>query len=152
MPRNLSINLVKIEISVTKIFFDSAPFIYLIENHPEYGEVVADYIETQSIEASEFVTSVISLAEFSVFPERNNRPDLIADFDKLVRRASFDLLIIDRQIAEQAAKLRATYRWLKSLDALQIAAATASGCSHFFTNDKDLKRIPTINVLLVSDL
>ncbi len=93
-----------------KIFFDTAPFIYLLENHPKYGQTVDDFIVEATGNNASFVTSVISLAEFGVHPERNNRQDLIADFDHLIISASFEMLSIERQIAITAYKLRAHTR------------------------------------------
>lgn len=139
--------------SVTgKIFFDSAPFIYLIENHPKYGQKVDSFIVDVTASASSFVTTVISLAEFAVIPERNSRQDLIADFDHLVSSMSFDLLSINREIAVISYRLRAKYPALKTVDSLQIAAAIHAGCDHFFTNDYKLKRIQEINVVIVDEL
>ncbi len=114
-----------------KVFFDTAPFIYLIENHPKYGQLVNDFIVEATGNNVSFVTSVLSLAEFGVVPERNNRQDLIADFEHLIRSASFEMLVLERQIATIAYKLRAQYPALKALDALQLAAAMNSGCDHF---------------------
>jgi predicted nucleic acid-binding protein len=51
----------------------------------------------------------------------------------------------------QAAELRARYK-LSLIDALQIAAALGAGCDGFLTNDKDLKRVGTLNVLVLSEL
>lgn len=138
--------------AVGKIFFDTAPFIYLLENHPKYGQIVNDFIIEATGNNASFVTSVLSLAEFGVIPERNNRQDLIVDFDHLIRSASFDILIVERQIAINSYKLRAKYPSLKAIDSLQLAAAINSGCDHFFTNDYKLKLIPEINILIVDAL
>jgi hypothetical protein len=67
-----------------KIFFDSAPFIYVIENHPKYGQMVDSFILDATANAASFVTTVLSLAEFAVIPERNGRQDLFADFEHLI--------------------------------------------------------------------
>jgi predicted nucleic acid-binding protein len=138
--------------AVGKIFFDTAPFIYLLENHPKYGQMVDDFIIEATGNNASFVTSVLSLAEFGVIPERNNRQDLFADFDHLISSASFEMLAIERQIAITSYTLRAKYPSLKAMDSLQLAAAINSGCDHFFTNDYKLKLITEINILIVDAL
>ncbi|MFN0035488.1 MAG: type II toxin-antitoxin system VapC family toxin [Saprospiraceae bacterium] len=138
--------------TIGKIFFDTAPFIYLLENHPKYGQMVDDFIIDATANNASFVTSILSLAEFGVVPERNTRQDLIADFEHLIRIASFEMLPIERQIAIISYKLRAKYPALKALDSLQLAAAISSGCDHFFTNDYKLKRVQEINVVIVDEL
>lgn len=135
-----------------KIFFDTAPFIYLLENHTKYGQIVEDFIMESTAENAEFMTSVLSFAEFGVIPERNNRQDLIDDFEHLIESASFNVVTIKKDIAITACKLRSKYPSLKSLDALQLAAAINNGCDHFFTNDYKLKQIQEINILIVDEL
>jgi len=54
-------------------------------------------------------------------------------------------------IAEQAARLRAQYR-LRTPDAIHIATAMIAGCDAFLTNDRDLKRVQAIRVLILDEL
>ena len=60
-----------------KVFFDTAPFIYLIEKNPSYHRQVIDFVIRAAKLDLLFVTSVISYLEFSVKPERENRQDLV---------------------------------------------------------------------------
>ncbi len=58
---------------------------------------------------------------------------------------------IDRQIARQAAQLRAFQR-IRPADALQVSAAVVHGASAFLTNDHRLSRLsPMIEVLQLDD-
>jgi len=58
---------------------------------------------------------------------------------------------INLKVAESAAKLRAKYKWLKGMDAIQLAVAIFSDCDCFITNDKSIKKIREIEVILISD-
>jgi predicted nucleic acid-binding protein len=49
-----------------------------------------------------------------------------------------------------AAELRASYR-LRPADALQVAACLVYGATAFLTNDRDLRRIGDLQVLLLED-
>lgn len=135
-----------------KIFFDTAPFIYLLENHPKYGQIVDDFIVEATSNNVTLVTSILSLAEFGVVPERNKRQDLIDDFEDLLRNAAFEIPSIEKQTAINSYQLRAKYQSLKALDSLQLAVAINSGCDHFFTNDFKLKSISEINILIVDSV
>lgn len=42
--------------------------------------------------------------------------------------------------------------YIKTLDALQIAAAVESGCEAFLTNDLTIKRVQEISVLVLDEL
>jgi predicted nucleic acid-binding protein len=41
---------------------------------------------------------------------------------------------------------------MKTPDALQIAVACQAGCEAFLTNDRALRRVTDINVLVLADL
>ena len=60
------------------------------------------------------------------------------------------MLTIDEKLAEAAALIRARYRF-RLPDALQIAAAIEGEATLFITNDKRLKKIDAIEVLVLDD-
>ena len=61
------------------------------------------------------------------------------------------MLPVNVEIAEQAAILRAQYG-LRTPDALQVAAAKTANCQVFLTNDKALKRVEDVKVLVLDEL
>lgn len=133
-----------------RVFVDTAPFIYLIENHPVYADRVADFITTALAEGHSFVTSVVTILEFGVKPEENKQ-EVITEFEKLLNELATEVKEIDRSIAVQAYQLRAKYPFLKGLDAIQIAVAVTSNCENFVTNDTKLSRIEEIAVILIDE-
>ena len=52
--------------------------------------------------------------------------------------------MIDEASALKAARIRATYKGFKSMDALQLASACLAGCDLFLTNDKQLLQFQEI--------
>jgi predicted nucleic acid-binding protein len=54
-------------------------------------------------------------------------------------------------VADTATKLRSKYQGLRGMDALQISAAIHSECDHFMTNDRRLKQVNEIDVMLIKD-
>lgn len=134
-----------------KIFVDTAPFIYLIENHPKFVGKVKKAITDAIVNGDELVTIVITFMEFGVKPEKENRQDLITKFEELVERLNIDILTIDKETGRRAYKLRAKYDFLKGMDALQLALSIKEQCSTFITNDKKLKKITEIQVKTLDD-
>lgn len=63
----------------------------------------------------------------------------------------FTLVPIDADVAETAARLRTSYG-LRTPDALQISAALTTGCQAFLTNDKKLRRVTELRILVVDEL
>jgi predicted nucleic acid-binding protein len=97
------------------------------------------------------ITSVITLIEACVYPQRQGRLDLVRTYEHaLLNSRQVRLLPIDISIARRAIVLRAKYG-IHVPDALQIAAAIESGATLFVTNDRRLSRVQDIQVLVLDD-
>lgn len=136
-----------------RIFIDTSPFIYLIQNHPEYYQKVADFLETElSIKEASLITSVMTVAEFLVHPTSNKNDIVIQSFRKTLDQLNIFVSNITIETAEKSAELRAKYKFLRAFDALQLASALLLSCDLFLTNDLELKKVTELNVVLVKDL
>jgi predicted nucleic acid-binding protein len=138
--------------AATLIFLDTAPVIYFVEKNPDFAEKVNLVFERLDRGALRASTSAITLSECLVLPYRLNRPEAAQAFiTMLVQNPDVKFVSIDEGIAEKAAELRARYN-LSLLDAFQVASAIAAGCDAFLTNDDALKRIPELNIVVLSEL
>ena len=137
--------------SVNRLFLDTAPVIYFIEENPRYlaqVQPVFDRIDSGSLIA---ITSPITLSECLVHPYRLGQPQAVAAFRELIVYSdNVTFLVIDDEIADNAADLRARYN-LTLADALQAAAALAAGCDAFLTNDPALKRVSALDVIVLDE-
>ena len=97
-------------------------------------------------------TSVISFSEFGVRPARAGAFDLIASFEEMLHDFGFQCTKIDMEIARRSSLLRAKYAGLKTPDALQLAAALELGCQKFVTNDRRLKQITELEIVLLEEI
>ncbi len=131
------------------VFVDTAPLIYLLEGVPALRNEVNRQIKAWIEDDAHIVTSVVSLMELLVHPKRSADSHLENRYRSLLRGIlSAPYLGID----EQAACLAATYRsthGIRALDSLQLAVAATAGCGIFYTNDKVLRRVGDIKVVLV---
>jgi predicted nucleic acid-binding protein len=132
-----------------RIFLDTAPVIYYVEQHPRYLsllQVVFDQIDDGSLVA---VTSPITLAEALAAPCRQGLASLQQDFYELIVYGHNTLFVsIDHDCALQAAELIGRYD-LALNDAFQIVVALAAGCDLFLTNDPGLQRVTDLRVLVL---
>ena len=83
-------------IGFKKVFVDTAPFIYFIEkdsNNPQYYEKVKAFFKYGYDSDKRFVSSVITMEEYFVFPYRNKAYSLIDMFNRLV--ATTDMEIVE---------------------------------------------------------
>lgn len=136
---------------IRRIFVDTSLFIYLLEGHEIYGNVANNFFKHCLSNRIEMKTSTISYMEFCVMPYQKNRLDVIESFKELLIDLEMSIYSINLKIADLAAELRARYKFLKGMDALQIATGIYSGSDHFITNDKKLKSIREINVVLLDE-
>ncbi len=133
------------------IGIDTSIFIYHIEASPLYADPAGEALDTLATGAFRGVTSVLTLMEITVHPLRLGRP-LVADEYEILLASFPNLHIIDldRRIARRAAELRAVHR-LKPADALQVASCLSEQATAFLTNDKGLRRVTEVEVLLLDD-
>jgi predicted nucleic acid-binding protein len=134
------------------LFLDTAPIIYYIEAHPQYGPLVKQAVELFQAGKPKALTSVITITEVLPKPVSSNNEELVKKFKTfLIRESNIRLLGISRSIAERAGRLRGKYGSLRTLDALQLAAAIEGGADAFLTNDVKLKQISEIKIIVLKD-
>ena len=132
-----------------KVGVDTAPVIYLIEAHATYIESVRRFFAAVDAGDIQAVTSTVTLLEVSVQPLRRGAVELARRYrDILLNSPGLSCLEVSSDVAEDAARLRATYN-LRTPDAIQLATAIRSGASTFLTNDKFLPSIPSIRFLIL---
>lgn len=134
------------------IFIDTAPVIYYVEAHPQFGPLVKEVVDTfQSVNLTAF-TSVVTLVEVLPKPIEAGNEKLAKKFADFLRYGkNLTLMDISADIAGLAGKLRGNYTFLKTMDAIQIASAIVSGSNAFLTNDEKLKQVKQIKILILKE-
>lgn len=135
-----------------RVYVDTSPFIYYLENSALYMDKMKHFFEICLDKNIQIVTSVITVEEYLVFPYASGKMELIENFKRFIEYMNINVINIDSGIAEQAAKIRSRYKYFKAMDALQIAAAIASRCDMFFTNDKQLRQEKELPCMTIDDL
>lgn len=137
---------------ISSIFIDTAPIIYYIEAHPDFGPVAKEVVAAFQSGNLTAYSSVMTLTEVLPKPIESGDEKLARKFaDFLKHGKHFTMIEISERIAEAAGKLRGRYPVLKTVDALQIAAALEIGSEAFLTNDVKLKQIIELKVLVLKD-
>ena len=119
------------------VYLDTCIIIYLVEERPGYCPQIEALIQQTSQAILAF--SALSELECLVLPFKNQQQVLIDKFRNWFRQARF--LELERTLFEDAARLRAAHRGLKTPDAIHLAAAQHHGCQQFWTNDDRLSII-----------
>ena len=135
-----------------RVFVDTAPFIYLLEDNDLYIEKMTSIFGQFIGHGVSLLTSAITIEEYLVHPYRTQQPEKEAAFFDFLRDARIHIIPVDADIARTAAKIRATHRSFKAMDSLQLASAVHWGCNGFLTNDKRLRSFEGTHCLIVDEL
>lgn len=135
-----------------RIYIDTSPYIYYLEKNLEYGDRVKEFLMDNYNSGKEFVTSAITIEEYSIVPYRENNIKLLKEFEMLIEDTETDVVDITKSVAKKAAQIRADYKSFKAMDALQLASAVKNGCGVFLTNDKQLRQFKELTVITMDDL
>lgn len=134
------------------IGLDTSPFIFFIEEHPDYLPVVLPLFHAIHAERVKAVTSTITLLEVLVHPLRQGNAKLSQQYQTILTQArGIKMLTVTPDIAQRAAKVRADFG-TRTPDSIQIAAALSVGATTFITNDRGFLRFPNIQIVLLADL
>ena len=135
-----------------KIYFDTSPFIYLLEKNPEYYDLVKQFFLDCYNDENELYTSTVTIEEYCIIPYRNSNQKIISDFYKLIKDMDIKIIDVDSEVADRAARIRAEYKSFKGMDSLQLATACETECEVFLTNDKQLRQFTEIHIITVAGL
>src|SRR5579864_1767218 len=126
------------------IGLDTAPFIYYIELHDSYADLVFPFFEAVGRGEIRIVTSIVTLVETLIQPLRQSDAILAKQYrDILFRTKNLNTIMLSRSIAEEAARLRALHNF-NIPDAVQIATSVKNSAAVFLTNDRQLQRASAI--------
>ena len=88
----------------SKIYLDTAPLIYFLENHPRYALKVQDILQGNSSDGCKFATSVITNVEYLPKPMRENKQDLVFAYNALKSILNMEVISVIEDISMEAAR------------------------------------------------
>ena len=126
------------------VVVDTAPFIYILESHPQFADRFAGLFEAASGGNLNIALSTITLAEVLTGPLKAGQTALAKRYEKAL--SAYTLISVTPPIAALAAQLRAQYR-LKLPDAIQLATALDASAAAFVTHDRDFSQVTGVVIL-----
>jgi predicted nucleic acid-binding protein len=125
---------------VTRIYWDSNLFIYLHEDHPEFGPLVRRAYEALVARNDTLCTSVFTVGEVLTLPLRmKDEAAIIAIRDSMLS-GEVELLPFTLPMAQRYGQIRAVSS-IKAADAFHLATAIETKVNLFVTNDRKLQRL-----------
>jgi len=136
---------------MSRIFWDTNLFIYLLEGSDERSRRVVHIRKKMLERGDQLLTSALTLGEVLVKPIEQHDDALRRKFEEVITSAAV-VLPFDVKAAGLYAALRAD-RSLRAPDAIQLACASAASVDLFITNDEHLhsKHVPGIQFIVPLD-
>lgn len=135
-----------------RVYFDTNIFIYFLDRHPNYFDVVAPLFKA-CVDRTVFgTTGDAAVAEVMVGPYRSDDPTLAVRFKRFFSQQHF--LSVESHSPEvfDAAAMLVARKRLKFIDALHVATAVHTGCRFFITNDSGIASSESLTVIQLNEL
>ncbi len=126
------------------VLLDSAPVIYVLENHVRLAARFRPLFEAHERGRLRFSVTTITIAEVLIGPLQAGDEALARRYRAMLER--WQPVALDVDIAESATRLRASLN-LKLADAIQAASALAIDAAALLTHDRDFSRVHSLRIL-----
>lgn len=136
---------------MSRIFWDTNLFIYLMEGSDELAGRVRALRERMNERGDQLCTSTLTLGEVLVKPLDQNRSDLADRYEAALTSPAVLLIPFDRSCARIYAQLRQGKN-IRAPDVVQLSCAASAGCDLFITNDDRLTRKVVPGIQFITSL
>lgn len=127
------------------VLVDTAPWIYLLQDHPAFAPPFAGLFEAAEAGRLQLALSTVTLAEVLTGPHQAGQIALAKRYEAAL--STYRLVPLTAALAALAAQLRVQYR-LKLPDAVQLASALDIGAAALVSHDRDFSRVQGLPVLM----
>ena len=135
-----------------RIYLDTNTWIYALEGYSAFRPQLMLLFEQMQAGTLTGITSELTLAELLVKPCRDQDLEQQAQYKKAIaNRKNFFIMPVLRDLLIDAADVRAKTQ-LKLPDAIHAATALRTNCTTLLTNDRQIKKLPDIPVVLLSEV
>lgn len=137
---------------MSRIYWDSMIFIYLIEGHQNYGPRVRAIYEEMARRGDRLCTSVFTLGEVLTGPRKIGAQSLVDQIRAFFFKSDVvELLPYTIATADRYSIVRAGAS-VKAADAIHLACAAQSGVELFITHDKSLQKLTIPGIHFITGL
>ena len=129
------------------IYLDTNIFIMAFEIRSEVSDQLTHIFDTLDGQPeARLITSELTLSELLVRPIRENDEQRVEQYKAFIAPSRWlNVLPVARSTLHVAATLRAKTSNLKLPDAIHIATAIGTSCSHILTNDNGIRGIYSLH-------
>jgi predicted nucleic acid-binding protein len=135
---------------MSRIYWDTMLFIYLVEEHPTYYHRVQELLDRSFRRKDLLFTSYFALGEILAGAEKSPNPQKASDIRQTIEEMDFSFLPFDAGAVSPLSRLRAKEQ-IRAPDAIQLACAASAGIDLFLTGDKQLMKLDVPGIQFIAD-
>jgi predicted nucleic acid-binding protein len=135
---------------MSRIFWDSMLFIYLLEDHPSFSPRARHLLDRAYRRDDSLYTSYLALGEVLAGAEKSPSPHKRLAMRQTIDEMGFAYLPFDDGAVSPFSSLRGTHK-VKIADAIHLACAASAGIDLFLTGDKELVKLDVPGIQFIAD-
>ncbi len=135
---------------MSRIYWDTMLFIYLLEDHPMHAQRVQHLLERAYKRSDSLFTSYLALGEMLAGAEKSPSPEKTLAVRETVQEMGFVFLPFDNGAVRPFSRLRGKEK-LRIADSIHLACAASAGIDLFLTGDKQLVNLDIPGIQFIAD-
>lgn len=135
---------------MSRIYWDTMLFIYLLEDHPVFSSRARQLLERAYRRDDSLFTSYLALGEMMAGAEKAPNPKTAGAVAEIIREMGFSFLPFDGGSVVRFGELRSKQK-LKIGDAIHLACAASAGIDLYLTGDTQLFRLDVPGIQFIAD-
>ncbi len=136
---------------MSRIYWDSMLFIYILEANPTFGQKVHRILNQIVNRGDTLSTSVFTIGEVLTGPRLRGSVSGVDAVKKYFLSGAIEILPFTEETADQYSTIRSANR-VSQADGIHLATAAVSGVDLFFSNDRDLRKLSIPGIKFFADL
>ena len=136
---------------MTRIYWDSMLFIYMLEGNPIFGPKVRKILSRIVGRGDALSTSVFSIGEILTGPRRRGSISGVNAVKRYFQSGAVEILPFTEATADFYSLIRGANK-VSQADGIHLATAAQVGVDVFVTNDGDLRKLSIPGIKFFADL
>jgi len=135
---------------MSRIYWDTMLFIYLLEDHPVFSSRTRELLERAYKRGDSLYTSYLALGEMMAGAAKSPHPKTAAAIAETIREMGFSFLPFDGGAVAPFSTLRSQHK-LKIADSIHLACAASAGVDLYLTGDTQLFKLDVAGIQFIAD-
>lgn len=136
---------------MSRIYWDSMLFIYLLEAHSVFGPKVRTILQGMSVRNDILCTSLFSIGEVLTGPRQRGSNSGVEAVSRFFSSGAVEILPFNMKTVEAYSVIRSIVR-VRQADGIHLASASEAKVDLFFTNDTALRKLSIPGIKFFADL